>query len=237
MTGIYGLLFSSGVGLILYFPLFAVFLCSFYSFSESNRREALLFAGLFTEFLVFYGMFNHPNYPLSWSGYSWGPRYLLAALPYVVLPMGCCLPTGEQRHIQKTVFATLLVLGALINLLGVLVHYSYGFSYLWNKSLPYYWPQGYVFDPRYSPIVIHLRVLLENFIPSTNLNTRRIGLPSSYDLYLYFNFGPVSLGLFLAVVLTLEHILMRSIGLTGICDRILSIFSKLKCRMTSEIGG
>ena len=212
VVGIYGLLFSSGVGIVIYFPLFLVCLGAFYTFSKSNRREAILFACLFTEFLVFYSMFNHPHYPLSWSGYTWGPRYLLPSLPYIALPIGSLMCAAHERIFPRLVISILFIFGLVINLLGVLVNFMYGNAYVWAKAVQGYWPDKFVFDPRYSPVGIHLRVLLENYVPLTTDTYRRIALPCFYDLYLHFKFGWTSFFLFLLVIIILTYILLKFVG-------------------------
>ncbi|HEX6507256.1 MAG TPA: phospholipid carrier-dependent glycosyltransferase [Chloroflexota bacterium] len=83
LQGLTGLLISPGKGLIWYLPL--IFLLPFAAreFYRRSPSVSLFFAALVALPIIFY-----PNI-LYWHGDpSWGPRYLYASIPYLVLPLG-----------------------------------------------------------------------------------------------------------------------------------------------------
>lgn len=79
--GLHGLLTSPGKGLLVTAPTVLLGLAGLPAFWRENRREALAIVGLFLSFLLIYSTRR------GWhGGASWGPRYLLPALPLVILP-------------------------------------------------------------------------------------------------------------------------------------------------------
>jgi len=74
--GVAGLLISPGRGLLWYSPVVLLAILGFRKAWKSKPLEALLITALFAGFL---GM--HAAVPYWHGGWSWGPRYLLPALP------------------------------------------------------------------------------------------------------------------------------------------------------------
>lgn len=73
--GVYGLLFSSGRGLLWYCPPVVLAGIALYRIPKNNRLEALTISTIFVGFLLIYSG--------AWwaGGWAWGPRYLLPTLP------------------------------------------------------------------------------------------------------------------------------------------------------------
>ncbi len=108
-TAFYGLLFSTGRGLIFFFSLICLFPIAYLKFRSSHPNEARLFLGLILMLFVFL-------LPLIYwdAGSSWGPRYLLPIMPFCLLPLGAL---ADLKWIRR-----LAILGFLVQLPAVLMN-------------------------------------------------------------------------------------------------------------------
>jgi hypothetical protein len=102
--GIAGLLFSPGRGIIWYCPAVLLAIPAFRKAWKTKPIEALLIAAVF---LVFLGL--HSLYENWHGGWSWGPRYLLPALP------GLMALTGLLEGKAAKALLYLSFLGFLVN--------------------------------------------------------------------------------------------------------------------------
>ena len=115
-TAFYGLLFSTGRGLIFFFPLICLLPIAYHKFKSSHPNEARLFFGfILTLFILLLPM-------IDWhAGSSWGPRYLLPILPFCIFPLGVLADIKWTRR--------LTVLGFFVQLPAVLMN-PYLFTHL-----------------------------------------------------------------------------------------------------------
>ncbi|MBI3365757.1 MAG: phospholipid carrier-dependent glycosyltransferase [Ignavibacteriae bacterium] len=159
-VGLFGLLLSSGKGLIFYAPIVVV---GFVSFRELYRRfspEVLLWMAI-----IGVNVLLHAKY-IAWAGDgSWGPRYLVPILALVILPAGEVLERGST--IARRFCHGLIVIGIIIQLGGTTI---YAGNYLreigeypYTKSFddPEFLYRAH-FIPDYSPIVGHWRMAIRN---------------------------------------------------------------------------
>jgi hypothetical protein len=147
--GLYGNLFSAGRSVFLYSPPIVL---AFFSFSEFRRRqpaEAVLFIAVPLIYLLTYSAYGFWD-----GGWSWGPRFLLPAIPFLVIPLGCFLTS----RLRAALVALLAVAGAAIQFLGVAVNPS--FVYMNWGSKGFNPPDAVLFVPYLSAIPTHLRDLL-----------------------------------------------------------------------------
>ncbi|HEY6946112.1 MAG TPA: hypothetical protein VI431_13305 [Candidatus Acidoferrum sp.] len=101
--GFAGQLFSPGAGIIWYCPPVIMAVLGFSKAAKVRMMEAFLIASVFGAFLLL-----HSAVPYWEGGWSWGPRYLLPALPVIMALTG--LLEGKAARI-------VLVLG-LVGFLG-----------------------------------------------------------------------------------------------------------------------
>ncbi|MYD60213.1 MAG: hypothetical protein F4W91_04170 [Gemmatimonadetes bacterium] len=115
-TAFYGLLFSTGRGLIFFFPLICLLPIAYHKFRSSHPEEARLFLG----FILMLFVLLLPM--IDWhAGSSWGPRYLLPILPFCIFPLGALADIKWTRR--------LTVLGLFVQLPAVLMN-PYLFTHL-----------------------------------------------------------------------------------------------------------
>ncbi len=120
VEGLYGLLVSPGKGLLEYAPPLLLAPLGIAAGWARRRPEILLLLALFLFDLV-----AHANVLIRWlGGWSWGPRFLVPALPLALLLLAPLLRVGRRYgRVLPVALATLVVAGVLATLVvaGVLV--------------------------------------------------------------------------------------------------------------------
>ena len=79
---IFRLLFTFHKGIFIYNPILLIGILGYFNFFKVHKKESLLFLGIIITTLCFYASFY--GYHGDWS---WGPRYLVIALPFYLLPL------------------------------------------------------------------------------------------------------------------------------------------------------
>lgn len=207
-TGFLGLWVSPGFGILFYFPLAALLPFALKKFTHRNdlRGLLLLIVYMIVVFWFFVGTLSYDE-PVSWSGaIAWGPRYMIAILPFVVLCLGItlhCLSRRNSYYLKILVVIALCATGFAVNLIGKLTWVSYVALYMWQELLLPALGANYLntvaWNPMYSLIVLHFKVLTDNNFLSqieprdyrgTEHHFVTYGLaPCQFDIYLYCEFG------------------------------------------------
>src|SRR4030065_628521 len=126
LTGLKGFLTSPGKGFFYYSPISIIFFFTIVPFYKKHRWSAISFI----LFILSYLLFLSRN--VYWHGdWAWGPRYLLAITPFVILPITELLDSVRWR--KKTSFITIsvyvvFILSILIQTLAISVHF-YNYFY------------------------------------------------------------------------------------------------------------
>lgn len=118
--GLGGLLFSPGKGLLWYVPLAWLAIPGIIVGwrAQRHRAERLLALGIFLALLLLYSTW------FDWAGgRSWGPRFLIPALPLLIVLIAPLL-TWDQPRSRRIGVSLLLSLSVLAQLPGVLTNVS-----------------------------------------------------------------------------------------------------------------
>jgi hypothetical protein len=109
-------LFSFSRGLFIYVPFLVLGVIGYVDafLKSGNRREALLLLVMFLCIMLPYSAWYEPD-----GGVSFGPRFLVAAIPFLLLPAGYVLETTSGKSLWFTYAA--FGAGVVINGLGALV--------------------------------------------------------------------------------------------------------------------
>ena len=113
-VGMAGLLFSPGVGLFIFVPiLFTVFI-SFFDFYSKNKKFCLLFLSIPILFVIFYSTLEY------WHGMvSWGPRYLVPIIPFLLIPLGFTLEKRRNKFLKSGIIS-LGIIGCFFNFVYII---------------------------------------------------------------------------------------------------------------------
>jgi hypothetical protein len=183
LTGLYGLLLSSGKSIFLFSPPLLLGMWGWKQFARRKQTaaDAWLFLGIFSAQVLFYAKF------WAWSADdAWGPRYVLTGVLLL------CIPMAGVLH-RRAIVIPVVVAGLLVQLLAVTVG-GLDFLLLLRSSQPRreaVWLGGsnridledVWFNPNYSQILgnwILLRYLLGiPPAPGRPENAGKIGTPLS----------------------------------------------------------
>ncbi|NJK79753.1 MAG: hypothetical protein HC914_07575 [Chloroflexaceae bacterium] len=145
--GLIGLTIGTGKGLLLYSPVVLLGLAGVALRWRQQWREALLAVLMLAVHLAFYSRLNY------WHGDgSWGPRYMVFVVPFVLLPAaGLLAVLAAHRHrLAIGLTGAVVVVSFCIQLLPVLVNYN---TYIALSD-----QYARLFFPSASPILHHTRI-------------------------------------------------------------------------------
>jgi hypothetical protein len=154
--GLYGLLLSPGKSVFLYAPVAAVGVAAALFARRERRAEVVLALAMAFANVLFFARFVH------WHGdHSWGPRYLVLSLPFLLLPLAAVADAPRWWRAVAVAGA----LGVVSALLGTVMYFNQYFAVaeveLGSGSAPdgpLYW-RSLHFDPYWSPLAGHARLL------------------------------------------------------------------------------
>jgi hypothetical protein len=154
-VGLYGLTLSPGKGALWYIPPIWAGLAGAPSFARRLPREALLCAGVVLGYLLI-----HSPYTYWEGGWCWGPRLILPAVPFALLPAGPLLARHQQKQTRQLVLALLLGLGFLVQVPAVGADYERTLQIAYDAS-PDDFYEWVVFQLPHSPLFGQWRSLME----------------------------------------------------------------------------
>ena len=154
-TGLYTFLFSPGASIFLFTPLLVLLGRTIPPFVRAWRREAILIAALCLFYLFFYASYHF------WHGLwsDMGPRFLVATIPFLLLPLAGWMDT--QRPRTWLLLAPLALIGLWVQFVHVAANFSYvGFYERYIVPMPQV-PIEYLFVPSRSPVLAHTRAVFD----------------------------------------------------------------------------
>jgi len=161
-TGLYGLLFSTGKGLLFYSPPFLLFFLGWKKFYRRQAPLMLLFTTLILTTLFFFAPFEF------WHGdVAWGPRYLLYLIPLFLLPSAEVVSGFKKYKLPlKALIVFLIGAGVFVQLVGLSSFYNTRL----NEAL-HDFPNEvtadnmgkFYFTPKFSPIYLETKTIYRNF--------------------------------------------------------------------------
>ena len=162
-TGLYGLLVSSGKGVLWFAPALWLAIPGWIAMRRAGpitSRVAVAIAAAWAIALVLYGTFEH------WAGDgSLGPRYLVPLIPLAFIPVASFL--GQGRWWRRALAILLATAGLLVQLGGVAIYFGAQMreagEYPYTRALndPQFMHESH-FVPSHSPILGHWRMLIRN---------------------------------------------------------------------------
>lgn len=161
LEGFYGLTLSPGRSVFFFSPVLLVALAGWSRYFVEHRAHARLALALVLAIAV-----PHMMFPVWWAGGFWGPRYLVAVTPLLLLPAGPWLQAA-LANADRAARATRVALVSVLATVGLAVQYGgcaifYDFWSRIAAEVPAKGvPEGFgflntVYYPQLSQIVGHL---------------------------------------------------------------------------------
>ena len=120
---IFAMLFSPGVGFLIFSPILFTCFFSFIHFFQKHKSECILFITIISAFIFFY------SHSMNYHGLnSWGMRYLFVITPFFLIPLGFSLDKFSNYKF-KILLITLGSLGVFFNLANLLTDVSW---FIWG---------------------------------------------------------------------------------------------------------
>jgi len=191
LTGLHGFLLSPGKGIFYYSPVALLFFPAILPFYRKHSRIALGFLAIVSSYLLFLSK------NIYWHGdWSWGPRYLLVIMPFLIIPVVEFLETdreGKKSPLRIAVIYGIFVLGIVLQVAAVSVDCSkYFFDLQMKKNMQFIVdkgigvpdivepPQEVHFDWEMSPIIARFQSIYE--MGRRIKNYRNVDLPENTPL-------------------------------------------------------
>jgi hypothetical protein len=153
--GLYGLTLSPGKGLLWYAPVLVLGLIGLRRFARRWPREALLCAGISLGYLLLHSFYTYWD-----GGWAWGPRLLLPALPFLLLPAAAILDHKVRSQAFELAIALLLVLGLVVQVPAVGGNYAHTLQRIYAA-----WPDDFEarihYRPQTSPLIMQWQSFLQ----------------------------------------------------------------------------
>jgi hypothetical protein len=197
-TNVFGMLFSPGVGLLVFSPILFTCFFSFVHFFQKNKSECILFIVIILTFLIFYGQ------SIAWHGLqSWSERYIFVVTPFFLIPLGFSLEKFSSK-----MFTILLIglgsLGVLFNISNLLTDVSWFIWGLMGSGKGLY-ELGHITDTLWvSPLVLWTF----EFSQLTHA-IRYLFVSSEPDIYLLKLWGPYFYSIFFILPVSLFYFLIK----------------------------
>jgi hypothetical protein len=164
LRGLYGLTISPGKGILWYAPAIVLGLFGLRPFSRRWPHETVLCAGVPTGYLVL-----HSPYTYWAGGWCWGPRFILPALPFLLLPASALLDRRDLPKAAELGLALLLAIGLVGQIPAVGSSYAYTLQQAYQAS-PEDFEARILYQPRHSPLLTQWTSFLQ-----TTANLRDAG--------------------------------------------------------------
>lgn len=150
-TTVLGFLFSPGASVFIFTPLLILIPLYWPPFFQRHRAESLCLLGAAGSYVFFYA-----NYGFWHGQWCFGPRYLVATVPLLLLPFAAWWEATTNRW--RVAALALGVVGLFVQVLHVAVNFSY--VYHVEKYEAFKPAYGYLFIPESSQLVAHYRALM-----------------------------------------------------------------------------
>ena len=151
LHGLRGLLLSPGKSVFLFTPLLALLPLTASGFARRHRAEAACVLAVAASYLLLYA-----RYDLWHGAWCFGPRFVAAITPFLLLPLASWLERAGQKG--RLAVTALAAFGLWMQVLAVAVNFSYVHHHeRWMERDPGY---GFLFVAADSPPAAHARALL-----------------------------------------------------------------------------
>jgi len=200
-VGVFGLLFSPGAGLFIFSPILFTIFVSFFDFYKKDKSSFLIFSAYLVSMLVFFGNLE------TWHGFvSWGPRYLLPVIPFLLIPLAASI---EKRNNIGFRFLVIVLgaIGAFFSLIWLIQDVSwFTWGVMGGDSGLYSLGMAGIHSLSLNPLVFWT-FEYSQLVQSINLAFNHLQV----DLFLFKLLGPIVTALVLSVIIIPLVFILKSV--------------------------
>ena len=200
-VGVFGLLFSPGAGLFIFSPILFTIFVSFFDFYKKDKSSFLIFSAYLVSMLVFFGNLE------TWHGFvSWGPRYLLPVIPFLLIPLAASI---EKRNNIGFRFLVIVLgaIGAFFSLIWLIQDVSwFTWGVMGGDSGLYSLGMAGIHNFSLNPLVFWT-FEYSQLVQSINLAFNHLQV----DLFLFKLLGPIVTALVLSVIIIPLVFILKSV--------------------------
>ena len=200
-VGIFGLLFSPGAGLFIFSPILFTIFVSFFDFYKKDKSSFLIFSAYLVSMLVFFGNLE------TWHGFvSWGPRYLLPVIPFLLIPLAASI---EKRNSIGFRFLVIVLgaIGAFFSLIWLIQDVSwFTWGVMGGDSGLYSLGMAGIHSLSLNPLVLWT-FEYSQLVQSINLAFNHLQV----DLFLFKLLGPIVTALVLSMIIIPLAFILKSV--------------------------
>ena len=200
-VGVFGLLFSPGAGLFIFSPILFTIFVSFFDFYKKDKSSFLIFSAYLVSMLVFFGNLE------TWHGFvSWGPRYLLPVIPFLLIPLAASI---EKRNSIGFRFLVIVLgaIGAFFSLIWLIQDVSwFTWGVMGGDSGLYSLGMAGIHSFSLNPLVFWT-FEYSQLVQSINLAFNHLQV----DLFLFKLLGPIVTALVLSVIIIPLVFILKSV--------------------------
>jgi len=200
-VGVFGLLFSPGAGLFIFSPILFTIFVSFFDFYKKDKSSFLIFSAYFVSMLVFFGNLE------TWHGFvSWGPRYLLPVIPFLLIPLAASI---EKRNSIGFRFLVIVLgaIGAFFSLIWLIQDVTwFTWGVMGGDSGLYSLGMAGIHSYSLNPLVFWT-FEYSQLVQSINLAFNHLQV----DLFLFKLLGPIVTALVLSMIIIPLAFILKSV--------------------------
>ena len=200
-VGVFGLLFSPGAGLFIFSPILFTIFVSFFDFYKKDKSSFLIFSAYLVSMLVFFGNLE------TWHGFvSWGPRYLLPVIPFLLIPLAASIEKRNSIGFRFLVI-TLGAIGAFFSLIWLIQDVPwFTWGVFGGDSGLYSLGMAGIHSLNLNPLVLWT-FEYSQLVQSINLAFNHLQV----DLFLFKLLGPIVTALVLSVIIIPLVFILKSV--------------------------
>jgi hypothetical protein len=200
-VGVFGLLFSPGAGLFIFSPILFTIFVSFFDFYKKDKSSFLIFSAYLVSMLVFFGNLE------TWHGFvSWGPRYLLPVIPFLLIPLAASI---EKRNSIGFRFLVIVLgaIGAFFSLIWLIQDVTwFTWGVMGGDSGLYSLGMAGIHSLSLNPLVFWT-FEYSQLVQSINLAFNHLQV----DLFLFKLLGPIVTALVLSMIIIPLAFILKSV--------------------------
>lgn len=170
--GLFGLLLSPGKGLFFFSPIVILGIIGFPAYLRARRPQALLIAGVALAVLA-----GHMKFHSWYGGWTWGPRYLVAIVPLLLVPAALWVPQALSlgwRRVRMAAVGALVAASLWVQVVGCAFFWDFYVRLILGmrpSGMDEHWAYvSTVFIPAMSPIVGHTWLFKHRILGDSNLD-------------------------------------------------------------------